>query len=183
MGANPNALDPDLRAAMNDLQQWLGSQRVILTSRQQSVPAVTRIFCGGAIKAGRSGGLPPRRLGTLPTSTVGRSMLWLVPVSTRWQWAGPWEQTGVESGAGARTLSTLNSQELATSMAARENQERSRKRRSETLSAHGQPMLWYRRLICSRGPASQAFFSCFPRSPKMKHLQVLSSPYENSSSG
>jgi hypothetical protein len=58
MGANPNALDPDLRAAMNELQQWLGSQRVILTITSTVRSRRDQDFLWKRYKAGNSGGLP-----------------------------------------------------------------------------------------------------------------------------
>ncbi len=58
MGANPNGLDPDLRAAMQDLQQWLGSQRIILTITSTLRSTRDQKFLWDRYQAGNSGGLP-----------------------------------------------------------------------------------------------------------------------------
>ncbi len=58
MGANPNALDPDLRAAMQDLQQWLGSQRIVTTITSTVRSGRDQDFLWRRYQAGQSGGLP-----------------------------------------------------------------------------------------------------------------------------
>jgi len=58
MGANLDQLDPDLRGAMQDLQQWLGSQRVILTITSTVRSGRDQDFLWRRYQSGKSGGLP-----------------------------------------------------------------------------------------------------------------------------
>src|SRR6267142_1357105 len=58
MGANPNALDPDLSVALNELQAWLGSQRVLSTVTSTVRSARDQDFLWRRYKEGKSGGLP-----------------------------------------------------------------------------------------------------------------------------
>jgi hypothetical protein len=58
MGASVSALDPELRSALEELYQWLGSQRVILTVTSTVRSARDQDFLWRRAKAGLSGGLP-----------------------------------------------------------------------------------------------------------------------------
>src|SRR6267378_4058061 len=58
MGASAAALDPELRSALQELSQWLGSQRVVLTVTSTVRSARDQDFLWRRAKAGLSGGLP-----------------------------------------------------------------------------------------------------------------------------
>src|SRR5258708_32436788 len=58
MGASIDALDPDLRSALQELSQWLGAQRVVLTVTSTVRSARDQDFLWRRARAGRSGGLP-----------------------------------------------------------------------------------------------------------------------------
>jgi len=58
MGASLDQLDPDLRAALVDLQSWLGSQRVVSTVTSTVRSARDQDFLWRRYKSGKSGGLP-----------------------------------------------------------------------------------------------------------------------------
>jgi len=109
-GANPNALDPDLRAAMNDLQQWLGSQRIILTITSTVRSGRDQDFLWKRFRAGT------RRIARRAAWALSHEYGWAfdavvspveyqVAVGRAWEkeWGGKW--------GGSKTLSTLNSQE------------------------------------------------------------------------
>jgi len=58
MGASLDQLDPDLRQAWLELQQWLGSQRVILTTTSTVRSSRDQKFLWDRYQQGKSGGLP-----------------------------------------------------------------------------------------------------------------------------
>ncbi len=58
MGASLEQLDPDLRQAIAELSQWLGSQRVILTLTSTVRSARDQDFLWRRYQNGKSGGLP-----------------------------------------------------------------------------------------------------------------------------
>jgi hypothetical protein len=58
MGASIDALDPDLKAALLELQSWLGTQRVVLTVTSTLRSSHDQEFLYKRYVAGNSGGLP-----------------------------------------------------------------------------------------------------------------------------
>lgn len=58
MSASLDQLDPDLREGLQELSQWLGSQRVILTVTSTVRSAANQDFLWRRYRSGNSGGLP-----------------------------------------------------------------------------------------------------------------------------
>jgi hypothetical protein len=98
MGASIDALDPELRSALQELSQWLGSQRVILTVTSTVRSARDQDFLWRRAKAGLSGGLPAAPPGHSAHEygwafdAIVSPVEYQEPVGKAWErlWGGKW---------------------------------------------------------------------------------------------
>jgi hypothetical protein len=178
MGANPNALDPDLRAAMNELQQWLGSQRVILTITSTVRSGRDQDFLWKRFKAGNSGGLPAAPPGHSAHEygwafdAVVSPVEYQVAVGKAWEqlWGGKWggskDPVHFEL-PGASQLAWQLGESGAQQQAPIE----------DTLGAKATNVVM-QAIDLFEGSSVAGLLQLFPALSENEALQVLSSPYE-----
>ena len=98
MGASLDALDPDLRAAMQELQAWLGGMRVLTTITSTVRSGRDQDFLWRRYRAGKSGGLPAAPPGHSAHEygwafdMVVEPVIYQVAVGRAWEklWGGKW---------------------------------------------------------------------------------------------
>ncbi len=178
MGANPNALDPDLRTAMNDLQQWLGSQRVILTITSTVRSGRDQDFLWKRFKAGNSGGLPAAPPGHSAHEygwafdAVVSPVEYQVAVGRAWEnlWGGKW--------GGSKDpvhFELPGASQLAWQLG--ESGAQSQAPPGDTLGAKATDIV-IQAIDLFEGSSIAGLLQLFPSLSENEALQVLSSPYE-----
>lgn len=177
MGANPNALDPDLRNALDELQAWLGSQRVLSTVTSTVRSARDQDFLWRRYKAGTSGGLPAAPPGHSAHEYGWAFDLIVEPsnlqsaVGRAWEnlWGGKWggskdpvhfelpgaSQEAWRLGEAAATVPTVG----------------------DTLGAKATNVV-IQAIDIFEGSSVAGLLQLFPSLSENEALQVLSSPYE-----
>jgi len=178
MGANPNALDPDLHAAMKDLQQWLGSQRVILTITSTVRSGRDQDFLWKRFKAGNSGGLPAAPPGHSAHEygwafdAVVSPVEYQVAVGRAWEnlWGGKW--------GGSKDpvhFELPGASQLAWQLG--ESGAQSQAPAGDTLGAKATNVV-IQAIDLFEGSSVAGLLQLFPSLSENEALQVLSSPYE-----
>jgi len=177
MGANPNALDPDLRVAMNELQQWLGSQRVILTITSTVRSGRDQDFLWKRFKAGNSGGLPAAPPGHSAHEygwafdAVVSPVEYQVAVGKAWEqlWGGKWggSKDPVHFELPGASQEAWRLGELAGPPPAV----------GDTLGAKATNVV-IQAIDLFEGSSVAGLLQLFPSLSENEALQVLSSPYE-----
>jgi len=178
MGANPNALDPDLHAAMNDLQQWLGSQRVILTITSTVRSGRDQDFLWRRYQKGLSGGLPAAPPGHSAHEygwafdAVVSPVEYQVAVGRAWEnlWGGKW--------GGSKDpvhFELPGASQLAWQLGESEAQPQAPV--GDTLGAKTTDVV-IQAIDLFEGSSIAGLLQLFPSLSENEALQVLSSPYE-----
>jgi hypothetical protein len=177
MGANPNALDPDLRAAMNELQQWLGSQRVILTITSTVRSGRDQDFLWRRYKAGNSGGLPAAPPGHSAHEygwafdAIVSPVEYQVAVGRAWErdWGGKWggSKDPVHFELPGASQEAWRLGEAAATVPAV----------GDTLGAKATNVV-IQAIDLFEGSSIAGLLQLFPSLSENEALQVLSSPYE-----
>ncbi len=177
MGANPNALDPDLRAAMQDLQQWLGSQRVILTITSTVRSGRDQDFLWKRYQSGQSGGLPAAPPGHSAHEygwafdAVVSPAEYQVAVGKAWEnlWGGKWggskDPVHFELPGASQLAWQIGEQATPARVV------------GDTLGAQATNVV-VQAIDFFEGSSVAGLLQLFPSLSENEALQVLSSPYE-----
>lgn len=178
MGASVSALDPELRSAMQELSQWLGSQRVILTVTSTVRSARDQDFLWRRAKAGLSGGLPaapPRHSAHeygWAFDAIVSPVEYQVAVGRAWEreWGGKWggskDPVHFEL-PGASQLAWQLGEQAGTAPAPV----------GDTLGAKATAVV-IQAIDLFEGSSIAGLLQLFPSLSENEALQVLSSPYE-----
>ncbi len=177
MGASLDQLDPDLRAAIAELSQWLGSQRVILTITSTVRSARDQDFLWRRYQKGLSGGLP-----AAPPGHSAHEYGWafdavVSPVEYQEAVGRAWEQMWGGKWGNRRDpvhFELPGASELAWQLG---EQEGTAPAPADTLGARATSVI-AQAFDLYVGSSVAGLLQLFPALSENEALQVLSSPYE-----